>query len=149
MALVRRDLFKETEDFFDRFNRLWGHSAFPRIASQNVMANSEWIPAVDISETEKEFIIKAELPEVKKEDVKVTVHEGVLTITGERKQEKEEKDKKMHRVERFYGTFSRQFALPDNVDDANIAAEYKDGMLILHLTKTVQEKPQAKEIEVK
>jgi HSP20 family protein len=78
------------------------------------IAVAEWAPLVDISEDDKEYLIKAELPEVKREDVKVTAVEGTLTITGERKFEKEEKGKKYYRVERFYGSFVRNFSLPDD-----------------------------------
>ena len=112
------------------------------------MAPGEWSPQVDIAETEKEFVIKAEIPEVKKEDVKVTVENGVLTIRGERKQEAEEKGKKFHRVERHYGSFTRSFTLPDNVDAANIKASFKDGMLALQIQKTVEAKPKSIEVKV-
>ena len=106
-------------------------------------------PRVDIAETDKEFSIKAEIPEVKKEDVKVTVDNGVLTIRGERKQEKEEKDKKFHRVERFYGSFMRSFTLPDNVDESKIEASFKDGMLNLTIPKTEATKPKAIDVKIK
>ena len=93
------------------------------------IAVPEWAPLVDISEDDKEYLIKAELPEVKKEDVKVTAEEGTLTITGERKFEKEEKGKKYHRVERSYGSFVRNFSFPDDASPAKVSAEFKDGVL--------------------
>ena len=99
MALVRRDPGREMEDMLDRYTRTMGQ---PRAGSQEVIATGDWAPRVDIAETDKAFEIKAEIPEVNKEDVKVTVHNGVLTVQGERKQEKEEKGKKFHRVERYY-----------------------------------------------
>ena len=102
---------------------------------------------VDIQETEKEYLLKAELPEIAKEDVKVTIEEGVLTLQGERKQEKEEKGKKFHRTERSYGTFLRTFTVPEDADATKVAADFKDGMLRIHLPKT--EKPRPKAIEVK
>ena len=105
------------------------------------MAVAEWAPLVDISEDDKEYVIKAELPEVKKEDVKVTAEEGTLTITGERTFEKEEKGKKYHRVERSYGSFERNFSLPDDASPAKVRADYKDGMLTVHLAKTQKVKP--------
>ena len=111
------------------------------------MTAADWTPTVDISETEAEYAIKAELPEVKKEDVKVTVEDGVLTIQGERKQEKEEKGKKYHRIERSYGRFVRSFTLPDTVDEGKVRAEYADGVLNLHLPKSEKAKP--KQIDVK
>ncbi len=102
---------------------------------------------MDITEDDKEYLIKAELPEVKKEDVKLTAHDDVLTITGERKYEKEEKGKKYHRVERAYGSFERSFTLPEDADAGKIAAEFKDGVLKVHLPKS--EKARPKSIEVK
>ena len=107
----------------------------------------EWSPAVDIIEDEKEFLIKAELPEVDKGDVKVTVENGTLTISGERKSETDEKNKKVHRVERFYGRFVRSFTIPDHVDEAGVRAEFKDGVLRVHLAKG--EKARPKQIDVK
>src|SRR5512139_839957 len=111
------------------------------------IAVPEWAPLVDISEDDKEYLIKAELPEVKKEDVKVTAEEGTLTIMGERKFEKEETGRKYHRVERAYGSFGRSFSLPDDASPAKVRAEFKDGVLIVHLVK--DEKARPKQIEVK
>jgi HSP20 family protein len=112
------------------------------------IAVPEWAPLVDISEDDKEYLIKAELPEVKPEDVKVTAEEGTLTITGERKFEKEEKGKKYHRVERSYGTFVRNFSFPDDASPAKVSAEFKDGVLSVHLTKIEKAKPQQIEVKV-
>ena len=103
---------------------------------------------MDISEDDKEFLIKAELPEVKKEDVKVTVKEGVLTIRGERKSEKEEKGKKYHRMERFYGSFERSFTLPDEIEAGQITSEYKEGVLTVRLPKNPSAKPKSIEVKV-
>ena len=111
------------------------------------MTVAEWAPTVDITEDEKNYIIKAELPDVKKEDVHVRVENGVLTITGERKAEKEEKNKKYHRVERSYGSFARSFTLPENVEAEKVSAAYKDGLLTVTVAKS--EKAQPKQIEVK
>ena len=108
----------------------------------------EWAPLVDISEDAQEYLIKAELPEVNKEDVKVTAEEGTLTIMGERKFLKEEKGRKYHRVERAYGSFGRSFALPDDVSPAKVSAEFKDGVLTVHLVKTEKAKPQQIEVKV-
>jgi HSP20 family protein len=146
MQLTKWDPFREMEDVFDRFGRAIG---WPRRGTQEVMATGDWAPRVDIAETDNEFTIKAEIPDVKKEDVKVTVDSGVLTIRGERKQEKEEKDKKFHRVERYYGSFTRSFTLPDNVDESKIEASFKDGMLNLQIPKTEAAKPKAIEVKVK
>jgi HSP20 family protein len=112
------------------------------------MAVTEWAPSVDIIEDDKEWLVKADLPEVKKEDVKVTVENGVLTITGERKLEKEEKNKKYHRIERSYGNFLRSFTLPDGADSSNVDAEFKDGVLKVRLLKSEKAKPKAVEVKV-
>ncbi|MCC2641170.1 MAG: Heat shock protein Hsp20 family [Nitrospira sp.] len=98
---------------------------------KEIVTVADWMPAVDISETAIEYAIKAELPEVKKEDV--TVENDVLTIQGERKQEKEQSGKTYHRIERPYGRFVRSFTLPNTVDGGKVRAEYADGMLTLHL----------------
>src|SRR6185295_9089363 len=108
----------------------------------------EWTPLVDISEDAKEYLIKAELPEVKKEDLKITMEAGTLTITGDRKCEKEENGKKYHRVERAYGSFGRSFSLPDDASPAKVSAEFKDGVLTVHLAKDEKAKPQHVEVKV-
>jgi len=95
----------------------------------------DWAPSVDISETEKEYLIRAALPAVKKEDVKVTYENGMLTLSGERRKEEEAKDEKFHRVESFYGSFSRCFDLPDAIDANAISAEAKDGVLTIRVPK--------------
>jgi len=135
---------REIEDMFDRYTRAMGLSS----AGQGLITTGDWSPRVDISETDNEFVIKAEIPEVKKEDVKVTVENGVVTIQGERKQEKEEKGNKFHRVERYYGNFSRSFTLPGNVDETKIKASFKDGMLNLQIPKTAEAKPKAIDVVV-
>src|SRR4030042_1532524 len=145
MAIVKWDPFREIEDMVDRYTKAVG---WPRQASQEVMTTGDWTPRVDIAETDEAFVIKAEIPEVKKEDVKVTVDNGVLTIRGERKQEKEEKGKKFHRVERYYGSFTRSFTLPDNVDETKVKSSFKDGMLNLQIQKTEKAKPKAIEVKV-
>jgi len=145
MAAERGDSGQEMADMLDRYMRAVGH---PRAGSQEVIATGDWAPRVDIAETDKAFEIKAEIPEVNKGDVKVTVHNGVLTIQGERKQEKEEKGKKFHRVERYYGSFTRSFTLPDNVDETKISALFKDGVLNLQIQKTEEAKPKSIEVKV-
>jgi HSP20 family protein len=112
------------------------------------MIVADWVPSVDVSETDGEYQIKAEIPDVRKEDVKVTLEDGVLTIQGARKQEKEDKGKKYHRVERTYGSFVRSFTLPDLVDEEKVKAEFKDGVLNLQLPKSEKAKPKAIEVKV-
>jgi len=109
---------------------------------------AEWSPLVDITEDEKEYLVKAELPEMKKEEIKINVQDDVLSISGERKYEKEEKGKKYHRVERAYGSFMRSFTLPEDADGSKVNAEYKDGVLKVHLPKSEKTKPKAIEVKV-
>lgn len=148
MNVLRWDPFRELEEMSERLNRVIGRTSLRRDDGKEMLTVADWVPAVDIIETESEYLIKAELPEVKKEEVKITLQEGVLTIQGERKQEKEEKGKKFHRIERTYGTFSRSFTLPDYVDDARVSAEFREGVLNLHLPKSEKTKPRAIEVKV-
>ena len=148
-ALTRWDPFKEMEETQNRLARIFGLTpARVGNSDKEAMTIAQWAPSVDISEDDKEWLVKADLPEVKKEDVKVTVENGVLTITGERKFEKEEKDKKYHRIERSYGNFLRSFTLPEGADGGKVAAEFKDGVLKVHLPKSEKAKPKAVEVKV-
>ncbi|MBI3414975.1 MAG: Hsp20/alpha crystallin family protein [Verrucomicrobia bacterium] len=147
--LTRWDPFKEMDDLQSRFARLFGLTpARAGNGDKETMTIAQWAPSVDITEDDREWVVKADLPEVKKEDVKVTVENGVLTITGERKFEKEEKDKKYHRLERSYGTFLRSFSLPEGADGGKVAADFKDGVLQVHLPKSEKAKPKAIEVKV-
>jgi HSP20 family protein len=147
MELVRWNPFRELEDMQGRLNRLFGESPFSR-TGENGMSFSGWSPAVDVQETDKEYVIKADLPDVKKEDVKVELLDGALTIEGERQQEKEEKGKKFHKIEREYGKFLRRFALPNEVDASKVQAEFKNGVLNVHLPKSAAAKPKGIEVKV-
>ena len=109
---------------------------------------AQWSPLVDITEDEKKYLIKAELPGMKKEDVRLTVEHEVLAMSGERTFEKEEKGKKYHRIERAQGSFVRSFSLPEDADRSTVSADFKDGMLHVHLPKVQKAKPKAIEIKV-
>jgi HSP20 family protein len=146
-TLMRWDPFRELEDMSDRLNRVFARPA-TRTNGKEALTVADWAPTVDISETDGEYFIKAELPEVKKDDVKVTLEDGILTIQGERRREKDEKTTKYHRVERSYGSFVRSFSLPDQVDENGVKAEYKDGMLNLRIPKSEKAKPRAIEVKV-
>ena len=143
MNLSIWDPFQEMENLLDRYNR----------SSRKTLANSDdrnfevgdWMPVVDIEETEEAFAIKAELPGVEKDDVSINIDKGVLTIKGEKKTETE--DKKRHRVECSYGSFVRSFTLPQSIKVDEVQAEYNNGILNLTIPKSEEEKP--KEIEVK
>jgi HSP20 family protein len=148
-TLTRWNQFRQLEALQHGLGSLFSRSPaqWPE-GQEEQIAVPEWAPLVDISEDDKEYLIKAELPEVKKEDVKVTAEAGTLTITGERRFEKEEKGKKYHRVERSYGSFVRNFSLPDDASPAKVSAEFKDGVLSVHLGKTQKAKPQQIEVKV-
>lgn len=146
---TRWDPFKELEDMQRRLSTVFGRLPVRKEGGKDeAMTVAEWAPLVDIVEDEKEYLVKAELPEVKKEDVKVTVEDDVLTITGERKYEKEEKGKKYHRVERAYGSFERSFTLPEDADGTKVNAEFKDGILRVHVAKSEKAKPKSIEVKV-
>ena len=146
MTLVRWDPFRELEDVQLRLNRLFG-GRFDTTAGDG-LTFGDWAPAVDIRETDKEYLIKADLPEVRKEDVKVEFQDGFLTVEGERRQEKEQKGTKFHKIEREYGKFVRRFALPTKVDTARVQAEFKDGVLNVHLPKSAKALPKTIEVKV-
>jgi len=148
MSLVRWDPFNQMDSLFNRMlrNSLMG---LPRLSGEgNGGVKIEWSPSADISETDKEYLIRAELPAVKREDVKVTVDRGMIMIEGERKQQKEEKTEKFHRVESVYGNFTRSFSLPEDINVDAIRCEDKDGVLTVHIPKTQTEKSKAKQIKV-
>ena len=148
-TLTRWDPFKDMKELQDRIGSLFSLTPFRRSdGTEETMTVAEWSPLVDIVEDDKEYLIKAELPEVKRENVKVTVENGVLTITGERNYEKEEKDKKYHRIERAYGSFVRSFTVPDDADASKVTADFKDGVLKVHLAKDEKARPRAIEVKV-
>ncbi len=139
---------RELEDMSDRLNRIFARAPQGQRTENEAMTVAEWAPAVDIMETSGEYLIAVEIPGVKKEDVKVTLEQGVLTIQGMRRKGEEAQGTKFHRVERSYGSFARKFSLPDLVDDGNVQAVFKDGILTLHLPKSQKAKPKAIEVKV-
>jgi HSP20 family protein len=147
-TLTRWEPLAELEDLQSRLSNLFGRVPVRRGNGREDLTLADWSPAADITEDENEYVIKAELPDVRKEDVKVTVENGVLMISGERKFEKEEKKKKYHRIERAYGSFVRSFTLPDDADAGKVKAEFKDGVLTVHLLKSEQAKPKQIDVQV-
>jgi HSP20 family protein len=145
MSLVRWDPFGDMDTFFNRAMPA-RFARWPQLSSDN--GKTEWAPSADVSETEQEYVIRASLPAVKKEDVNVTVDGGIITIKGERNQQSENKAEKFHRVESFYGSFERSFSLPENVNSDAIRCESKDGVLTVHIPKTEPQKAKAKQISV-
>jgi len=144
MNIVRWDPFHESEAFF---NRLMPSRAFhwPALGDGH---KTEWTPSTNISETDREYTIRAELPAIKKEDVQVMVDNGVITIKGERKQQQEDKNEKYHRVESFYGAFERSFSLPEDVNTDSIKCESKEGVLTVHIPKAEVKKNKPVQIAV-
>lgn len=138
---------RELEELQSKLSNILDFPTLRKNGEKEALAIAEWAPAVDITEDDKEYVVKAELPEVKKEEVKVTVENGILSISGERKFEKEEKGKKYHRIERFYGSFVRSFSLPDDADSEKVEAKFSEGILTVHVAKSEAARP--KEIEVK
>jgi len=145
MTLVNWSPLRELDDIFERYNRAFRRS-LPAEQGSDVV---QWRPVANISETDKEYIIKAELPEVEKKDVQVTVQEGVITIRGERRYERTDESEKQHRIESFYGSFARSFSLPADADEKRIHAESKDGVLKVHIPKAEVAQPKQVEIQVK
>lgn len=139
--------FRELDEVQNRLGSFFG-GGFPRFGNGNGgLKVAEWSPQVDITEDDKEYLVKADLPDLKKDDVKVTVENGVLSISGERKSEKEEKGKKFHRIERSYGSFERTFTMPDDAETAKMKADFKEGVLRVHVPKSPTAQP--KKIDVK
>ena len=156
MSLVRwtpaRDLSAFPSDVLSmrkEFNRLFDSFFQGDLADTTSAFTSAWIPAVDIAERENEFVVRMELPGVKKEDVKITMQEGILTVRGEKKQEKESKGSDFHRVERAYGSFQRSFTLPTAVKSGDIDASFSDGVLNISLPKAEEAKPKQIDVRVK
>lgn len=147
--LTRWNPWKELEEMEKRLSTIFGRQPSATGGDKKeAIAVAEWSPLVDITEDDKEYLVKAEVPEMKKEEIKISVHDDVLSISGERKYEKEEKGKKYHRVERAYGSFMRSFTLPEDADGSKVNAEYKDGVLQIHLPKSEKAKPKAIEVKV-
>jgi HSP20 family protein len=139
---------KDREDVDSRLATLIGTREATGQGGKEALTVAQWSPLVDISEDEKGYLIKAELPDMKKEDVRLTVENEVLAMSGERTFEQEEQGKKYHRTERAYGSFVRSFALPEDAEGSTVSADYKDGVLHVHLPKSQKAKPKAIEIKV-
>jgi HSP20 family protein len=155
MSLIRwnptRDLVSfpsEISNLQREMNRMFD-SFFRSGADEPGLLSGNWMPPVDVAEEENEYIVKVELPGVNKDDVKITLESNILTIRGEKKDEKEIKEKNYHRMERNYGSFQRSFTLPTTVKTDKIDASYKDGILVVTLPKAEESKPKQIEVKVK
>jgi HSP20 family protein len=137
------DPFREIDDLGRRVNRLFGMTKW-----NGELTMADWVPACNVSEDEKEFRVRAELPEVKKDDVHVTLVDGILAIEGERKEVMDEKNVKFHRRELTYGRFIRRFSMPEEADASKVQARFHDGVLDVAIAKTRVNLPKPKEIPV-
>ncbi len=148
MAIVRwSDPFREFAQLQGRINRVfnqaYGHN------DDGLMTSGEWAPPVDIyQDADREVVLKAELPDMTREAIDITVDNSTLTIKGEKKFSQTVKEEQFHRIERHYGTFSRSFSLPPTVDAAKIGAEYKNGVLTIRLPLREEAKPRQIKVDV-
>ncbi len=150
MAIVRWwDPLKDLSSIQDRMNQIFEDTLARSRGREEGVRTGMWTPAVDIYETDQSVVVKAELPGVGKDDIAVEVKDGILTLRGERKFEKEVKDENYHRIERSYGTFLRSFALPVSVDQDKVSARFKDGVLDIELPKKEKAKPRQVKVDVK
>lgn len=148
MAIVRWAPFSEVSEMQDRMARLLG-DFYGRRGADDVMRRGAWIPPVDIYDSgQHELIIKAELPDMKREDIQLSVDSNTLTISGEKKMDSELRDENCHRVERAYGTFMRTFSLPTTVDTGKVSADYKAGVLTITLPLREEAKPKQIHVNV-
>ena len=142
MNLTTWNPFREMEELLDRYKRSYSGGTHLGQADRFDITLPDWQPAVDISETQNDYVVRAELPGVKKEDVSVTIENGILTLRGDKKTQSEERENgKVHRVECSYGSFVRSFSLPREVEQDKIEAQYNDGILLLNIPKSAQAMP--------
>jgi HSP20 family protein len=147
MNVVRWDPIREMDHLFSRLPANF-MGRWQRLPADSDDGEPSWTPTLDVSETDGEYLVRADLPAVRKEDVRVTIDNEALTIAGERKFDKEEKSEKVHRRESFRGMFSRSLSLPDDARADGIRAESKDGVLTVHIPKAKSERAKAIEIKV-
>ncbi len=147
MSLIQWEPFADAET---ALNRLISSNLarWPRGLREASGGKLEWSPSADISETDQDYVIRAELPAVEKKDIQVTFEDGMITIRGERKQQEQDKNEKYHRIESFYGSFERTFALPQNINADSIRCDSKDGILTVHIPKTPTQESKPKQINV-
>ena len=148
MAIVRwTDPFRDFTQLQDRLNRAFS-DAYGR-SDEGLLSSGTWLPPVDIYQSgEHQLVLKAEIPDMTREDIDVTVDKGTLTIKGEKKFSGEVKEEQFHRIERRYGTFRRSFSLPTSVDPSRVAAEYKNGVLTVTLPLREEAKPRTIKVDV-
>ena len=148
MAITRFDPFRDLAVVQDRMNRLFADSYRGPGRDEALLNGGSWTPAVDIYEVDGGLVLKAELPDVNREDIEVNVENNTLTLRGDRKVDQTIKHESFHRIERSYGSFVRQFSLPATVDAAKIAAEYKNGVLTVTLPVREEARPRSVKVNV-
>ena len=148
MAIVRwSDPFKEFAQLQDRINRVFSET-YGR-GDEGLLTSGSWVPPVDIyQDGDSEVVLKAELPDLSRDDIDITVDNGTLTIKGEKKLSSEVKEEQFHRIERRYGAFSRSFSLPRTVDPSKVSADYKNGVLTIRLPLREEAKPRQIKVDV-
>ena len=147
MNIVRFDPFREVAVLQDRMSRVFGDLS--RRFDDEVTARGAWVPPVDIYENDQhELVLKAELPDLKREDIDIRVESNALTLSGQKKAEQEVNEDRYHRIERTYGHFSRTFSLPNTVDTGKIAAEYKNGVLTVRLPQREDARPKQIQVQI-
>jgi HSP20 family protein len=144
MAITRWDPFREVVSLQNRVNSLFRNLN----EEESPMTTASFVPAVDVYEDEKKVVLKIEIPGIDEKDLDVHIENNTLTVKGERKFEKEEKEANFHRIERSYGSFYRAFSLPTTVDAENVKASYKAGVLALELQKKAEAQPRQIKVEV-
>ena len=148
MAIVRFDPFRELTDNLDRMGRLMGEF-YGKRGADDLMRRGAWVPPVDIYDGgNHELIIKAELPEMNRDDIQLTVENNTLTISGEKKMDEAVKEENCHRIERMFGQFARSFSLPPTVDAGKVTADYKAGVLTVRLPMREEAKPRQIQVKV-
>ena len=148
MAIVRWNPLDDIVSFQRRMNKLFEDTFLVKRHPDEEFGAGIWSPAVDIYETESDIVLKAELPEVDQKDIEIKIDENVLTLKGERRFEKETKEENYHRMERFYGSFSRSFTLPSGIEQEKIKAQYKDGVLKITMPKKAETKSKKITVEI-
>ena len=151
MAIVRwSDPFREFAQLQDRLNRVFTDSYGRSGATdEGLMSSGNWVPPVDIYQTgSHELVLNAELPDMTREDIDITVDNGTLTIKGEKKLSQDVKEEQFHRIERHYGAFSRSFSLPQTVDTGKVGADYRNGVLTVRLPLREEAKPRQIKVDV-
>ena len=141
---------REMDEAQNRLNRIFLGGFPARIGSGEIhsLAVADWSLEVDISEDDQGYLLKADLPEMKKDDVRVTVEDGILCVSGERKSEKEDQKRKFHRTERSFGNFRRSFTLPQDADSTKVTADFCNGVLKVHLPTTAVARSKATQVKV-